>query len=246
MQKRSLGLLAKLNEAHRKEYPDNSALEARIRNYELAARMQLAAGDVLDLSQEKDATKKLYGLDNATTESYGRRCLMARRLVESGVRFVHVCPPKGQPWDAHKDVDGENRTVCAQTDKGAAALIRDLKQRSLLDETLVIWAGEFGRNPVSQNGKGRDHNRLAFTILIAGGGFKTGFIYGKTDDVGHRVAEHPIKVPDLHATILNQLGLDHTKLVFNLHGGPETLTDKRVSGARVFDELLQKSAGRAP
>ncbi|MEM7231541.1 MAG: DUF1501 domain-containing protein, partial [Planctomycetota bacterium] len=172
IESRSLGLLAKLNEKHRDRYPDESALDARIRNYELAARMQLAASDVLDWKSETSATQKLYGLEGDTTRSYGLRCLMARRLVESGVRFVHVCPPKGQPWDAHNDVDGQNRTVCAQTDRGSAALTRDLEDRGLLDDTIVIWAGEFGRNPVSQNGKGRDHNRLAFTLLLAGGGFR--------------------------------------------------------------------------
>jgi hypothetical protein len=157
-----LDLLAKLNEEHRRQYPLDAELEARIRNYELAARMQLTAGRLLDLSRETPATRKLYGLDNSTTAGYGLRCLMARRLVEEGVRFVQIFPPvkpQFQPWDAHKDVKTENEAICAQTDQPSAALIKDLKSRGLLDSTIVLWSGEFGRLPVSQNGKGRDHNR---------------------------------------------------------------------------------------
>lgn len=236
-----LDLLAKLNEEHRRDFPYDSDLETRIRNYELAARMQLAAGSLLDLSRESAETRRLYGLDNAETAGYGLRCLMARRLVESGVRFVQVFPPvkpQFQPWDAHTNVKTENEAICQKCDGPSAALITDLKRRGLLDSTLVIWSGEFGRLPVSQNGSGRDHNRNAFTLLMAGGGFKRGFTYGVTDDVGYRAAENRVSVPDLHATILHQLGLDHDRVTFRHHGSDETLTDSRVTEARVVRELI--------
>jgi hypothetical protein len=243
-----LDLLAKLNESHRRQYPHDGDLETRIRNYELAARMQLAAADVLDLSRESEATRKLYGLDNPITAGYGLRCLMARRLVEFGVRFVQVFPPvkpQSQPWDAHTDTKTENEQICAACDLPSAALIKDLKGRGLLDETVVLWTGEFGRLPVSQNGKGRDHNRNAFSLIVAGGGFKAGHVHGTTDDVGYRAAEHPVSVPDLHATLLHQLGLDHERLAFPHSGRPETLTDADVTGARVVRELLERPASAA-
>jgi hypothetical protein len=236
-----LDLLAKLNEEHRKGYPHESELEARINNYELAARMQLTAGDLLDLSKEPAAMRKLYGLDDPTTAGYGLRCLMARRLVESGVRFVQVFPPvkpQFQPWDAHKDVKAENEAICAKCDLPSAALIKDLKARGLLDSTIVLWSGEFGRLPVSQNGSGRDHNRNAFSLILAGGGFKAGHVHGATDEVGYRSAEGRVGVPDLHATILHQLGLDHERLTYRHHGSDETLTDARVTKARVVTEIL--------
>lgn len=234
----NLDFLARLNELHRESYPRESALETRIRNYELAARMQLAAGDALDLSRESAATRTRYGLDQPVTADYGTRCLMARRLVEQGVRFVQIYPPVGQPWDAHGNVKDENEKICAQTDLPATALITDLKQRGLLDETIVLWSGEFGRLPVSQNGKGRDHNRNAFSLLVAGGGFKAGHVHGATDEVGYKSVENRVSVHDLHATILHQLGLDHERLTFHHHGRDETLTDAPVSNARVVAELL--------
>jgi len=241
VQKENLDLLARLNEEHRRSYPLDGELETRIRNYELAARMQLAAGDILDLSKETQETQKLYGLDNAETSGYGLRCLMARRLVESGVRFVQVFPPvkpQSQPWDAHGNVKTDNEKICLKCDQPSAALISDLKRRGLLDKTLVLWSGEFGRLPVSQNGTGRDHNRNAFTLLAAGGGFRSGYVHGATDEVGYRAAEKRVSVPDLHATVLQQLGLDHNKLTW-LHAGiDETLTDSRVTGAKVQPELL--------
>ena len=203
--------------------------------------MQLAAGDILDLSKETQETQKLYGLDNAETSGYGLRCLMARRLVESGVRFVQVFPPvkpQNQPWDAHGNVKTDNEKICLKCDQPSAALISDLKRRGLLDKTLVLWSGEFGRLPVSQNGTGRDHNRNAFTLLAAGGGFRRGYVHGATDEVGYRAAEKRVSVPDLHATVLQQLGLDHNKLTW-LHAGiDETLTDSRVTGAKVQGELV--------
>src|SRR5262245_5281194 len=239
--KEDLDLLARLNEEHRRKYPHGPELEVRIKNYELAARMQLTAGRVFDLAGESAATRKLYGLDNPTTAGYGLRCLMARRLVESGVRFVQVFPPvkpQFQPWDAHKDVKTENEAICAQCDLPSAALIKDLKSRGLLESTIVLWSGEFGRLPVSQNGKGRDHNRNAFSLILAGGGFKAGHVHGATDDVGYRSVKDRVSVPDLHATILHQLGLDHEKLTYRHHGSDESLTDSRVTRARVIPEIL--------
>jgi hypothetical protein len=244
-QRQNLDYLAKLNEEHRSHYPQETELDARIRNYELAARMQLAAGAALDLSHETAATRKLYGLDNPETEGYGTRCLMARRLVESGVRFVQIMPPvkpQFQPWDAHTNVKTENEAICGKTDLPSAALIKDLKSRGMLDDTIVLWTGEFGRLPVSQNGSGRDHNRNAFSLLLAGGGFKSGHVHGATDDVGYKSVHEPVSVSDLHATILEQLGLDHNRLTYRHHGRDETLTDSVVTKARVVGELLTAPA----
>jgi hypothetical protein len=240
-QRRNLDFLARLNNEHRERYPSESDLEARIRNYELAARMQLAAGAALDLANETEATKKMYGLDNPETQGYATRLLMARRLVEMGVRFVQVMPPvkpQFQPWDAHSNVKTENEAICAKTDQPSAALVKDLKQRGLLDSTIVLWTGEFGRLPVSQNGSGRDHNRNAFSLLLAGGGFKAGHVHGATDDVGYRSVDKRVTVSDLHATILHQLGLDHDQLTYHHHGRDETLTDSVVTNAQVVDELI--------
>lgn len=241
VQRANFDFLAQLNEEHRRRYPHESELEARIRNYELAARMQLSASHVLDMAGESAATRRLYGLDNATTAGYGTRLLMARRLVESGVRFVQVFPPvkpQFQPWDAHSNIKTENESICGQTDLPFAGLIRDMKSRGLLERTIVVWSGEFGRLPVSQNGSGRDHNRNAFSLLLAGGGFKAGHVHGATDDVGYRSVEGRVSVPDLHATLLHQLGLDHERLTYRHHGSDESLTDARVTRARVVEELL--------
>ena len=238
----NLDLLARLNREHQRRYPQESALEARIQNYELAARMQLAASQTLDVSGETSATCRAYGLDNKATERYGLRCLMARRLVESGVRFVQVFPDieggNTQVWDSHKNVKTENEFCFGFADQPTAALITDLKQRGLLDSTVVIWSGEFGRLPVSQNGTGRDHNRNAFSLLLAGGGFKSGYVHGATDEVGYRAVQDRVSVNDLHATLLHQLGLDHNRLAFTHHGRPETLTDSFVTGARVVKQII--------
>lgn len=241
VQRDNLDLLAALNRRSQRGYEYESALEARIRNYELAARMQLAAGRTLDISGETQATRTLYGLDDPLTAGYGLRCLMARRLVEAGVRFVQIFPPvkpQSQPWDSHNDVKSQNELICGQCDRGSGALIQDLRQRGLLDSTIVIWTGEFGRLPVSQNGKGRDHNRNAFSLILAGGGFRRGHVHGATDEVGYKAVENPVSVADLHATVLHQLGLDHERLSVMHHGRPETLTDSVVTGARVVHELI--------
>ncbi len=203
--------------------------------------MQLTATNVLDLSGETEATRNLYGLDNPATAGYGARCLIARRLVESGVRFVQVFPPLDpsfQPWDNHSNLKNDLRKICDHVDQPSAALISDLKQRGLLDDVIVMWTGEFGRLPITEGADGRDHNRHAFSLLMAGGGFKGGHIHGATDDFGYKAIENRVSVPDLHATILHQLGIDHTRLSFLHNGRPERLTDPEVTGAKVVESLL--------
>jgi hypothetical protein len=248
VERANLEFLARMNDAYRRRYPHENELEARIQNYELAARMQLSAGAILDHADESPATRRLYGLDDSTTAGYGLRLLLARRLIESGVRFVQVLPPvrpQFQPWDAHANVKTENEAICAQTDLPSAGLIKDLKLRGLLRRTIVIWSGEFGRLPVSQNGAGRDHNRNAFSLIVAGGGFKAGHVHGATDEVGYRSIEGRVTVPDLHATILHQLGIDHDRLSYRHHGSDETLTDARVTRARVVEDILENPVRRS-
>ena len=234
----NLDFLAALNRDHQRAYPRETELETRIKNYELAGRMQLAAADVLNLANETPATRKLYGLENPGTQPYGLRCLLARKLIESGVRFVQIHPKTFQPWDTHANTKGSLAEICGNTDQPTAGLLRDLKQRGLLDETIVIWSGEFGRLPLSQNGTGRDHNRNAFSLLAAGGGFKRGFVYGETDEIGYSAAVNRVSVSDLHATLLHQLGLDHQQLTFGHSGRDETLTDASLTNARVVHEVL--------
>jgi hypothetical protein len=241
VQARSLKLLRKLNQGHSDLHPRELDLEARIQNFELAARMQVAAGDILDVSSETAATQQMYGLDNPNTASYGMRCLMARRLVESGVRYVQVFPPlkpSFQPWDSHGGLKKGIETIASMVDQPTAALIRDLRQRGLLDEVIVMWTGEFGRIPITEGADGRDHNRNAFTTLMAGGGFKPGYTHGSTDEFGYKAIEDRVSVPDLHATILHQLGMDHKKLSFLHKGRQERLTDPDVSGAKVVHPVL--------
>ena len=238
-QRANLDFLRHLNNDHLSRRPGESELEARIENFELAARMQLAAPRVLDLSGETKATKRLYGLDNPATAKYGTRCLMARRLVESGVRFVQVTTSPGQPWDHHNDIRKGMSKIATETDQGATALVRDLKQRGLLESTIVMWAGEFGRLPTTQNGKGRDHNRNAFTIWFAGGGFKPGLIYGETDEFGYKSVVNRVSVPDMIASVCHQLGLDHRRVQFSRGGRLETPSDVTVTGAKVVRDLLK-------
>ena len=236
-----LDFLAMLNQQHRQSFPRESELEARIGNYELAARMQTSAATALDLANESQPTRALYGLDDAATAGYGTRCLLARRLVESGVRFVQVYPDQqGQVWDTHSNMKRETEKMCGQTDLPSAGLIKDLQARGLLDSTIVLWAGEFGRLPVSQNGTGRDHNKHAFSLLLAGGGFHGGQTYGATDEFGYKATVNRVSVSDLHATLLHQLGLDHTQLTAEHHGRPDSLTDAPVTGAKVVRELLAR------
>src|SRR6185437_5621892 len=201
-----LRLVEALNRAHLARHRDNSELAARIANFETAARMQTAAPDAIDFSGETDATRRMYGLDNPATQEYGSRCLLARRLVERGVRFVQVFL-SGQPWDTHSKNAESLKGLCARTDQPSAALVKDLKQRGLLDSTIVLWTGEFGGLPVSQGSDGRDHNRHAFSLWLAGGGFKAGYAHGQTDPFGYRSVEQVVGVHDLHATLLHALGL---------------------------------------
>ena len=217
-------LLAELNAAHRSARPGELELDARIASFELAGRMQLSATTALDLSKEPLKVQALYGLDNPVTRPYGLRCLMARRLVERGVRFVQVFMA-GQPWDTHNNNAAQTRACAQQTDKPVAGLLSDLKRTGLLDRTLVTWGGEFGRTPGAQGKDGRDHHPYGFSVWLAGGGVKGGVVHGATDDFGYRAVTDRCKVSDLHATMLHLLGLDHTKLVFPHHGRDERLTD---------------------
>lgn len=227
-QQQQLDLLTKFNSIHRTASPDNSELSARIASYELAFRMQAAAPEAVDLSQETDETKRLYGLDNPLSEKFGRRCLLARRLVERGVRFVQLYSGGGhseETWDAHGDVKKNHELHCGETDQPMAGLLIDLKRRGLLDETLVVWAGEFGRTATAQNGKGRDHSPRGFSTWLAGGGTKGGQVIGATDDFGYAAVHNKVHVHDLHANVLHLMGLDHTLLTY-FHGGrPQRLTD---------------------
>jgi hypothetical protein len=237
-QRNQLDLLGRLNQMHGAASPDNSELSARIASYELAFRMQRHAPEAVDLGQETDETKRLYGLDNPLTEKFGRRCLLARRLVERGVRFVQVYSGGGhseETWDAHADVNKNHELHCGETDRPIAGLLADLKRRGLLDSTLIVWTGEFGRTPTGQNGKGRDHSPRGFSTWLAGGGVKGGQVIGATDEFGYAAVENKVHVHDLHATILHALGLDHTLLTY-FHGGRDhRLTD--VAG-RVVKECF--------
>ena len=232
-----LQFLKELNTSHLRHHPDNAELEARIGNYELAARMQTTVPAVLDLSDETAETRRLYGLDNPQTAEYGSRCLLARRLVEQGVRFVQIFL-SGQPWDTHNKNAEQLRGLCAKTDRPSAALVRDLKRRGLLDSTIVLWTGEFGRLPVSQGPDGRDHNRHAFSLWLAGGGFKRGYCHGATDEFAYRAVRDEVRVLDLHATLLHALGLDHEKLTYPHAGREDSLTDVSVTKAHTVPALL--------
>ena len=237
-----LSLLAGLNRHHQRLFPFDAELESRILNYELAARMQQRAEQILDVKDESPAMHKQYGLDSPLTRDYGMRCLMARRLVEAGVRFIHILPPQKKdgagPWDHHGSLKSRMESLSPQIDQPSAALIQDLKNRGLLEQTIVIWTGEFGRLPISQNGDGRDHNRNAFTLLAAGGGFRAGYVHGATDELGYAAVQDRVSCHSLHATILQQLGIDHHALTYRHNGRDERLTDPEVTGAEVVKALL--------
>jgi hypothetical protein len=223
-QRGKLELLDELNRRHAEARPLQTELEARIAGYELAFRMQAHAPEAVDLSRETEATKQLYGLDDKETAVFGRNCLLARRLVERGVRFVQLYHGAGSKWDAHTKIEQNHAQLCRSSDKPIAGLLRDLKQRGLLDDTLVIWGGEFGRTPMSEKGDGRDHNPTGFTMWLAGGGVQGGRTVGTTDDLGLHAVEDRLHVHDLHATFLHLLGLDHMKLVYRYKGRPERPT----------------------
>lgn len=225
LERLELELLEDLNRRHLEARPGDAALEARLRSYELAFRMQREAPAVLDIGRESAATRRLYGLDDPLTENFGRQCLMARRLSESGVRFVQCT--HSYKWDQHGDLERDHLKNAREVDRPIAALLEDLARRGLLEETLVLWGGEFGRTPTSQ-GNGRDHNPEGFTLWMAGGGVKPGFSYGATDDYGYYAVEDKLHVHDLHATLLALLGLDHERLTYRYAGRDFRLTD--VSG----------------
>ena len=232
-----LAFLELLNRRHLKQHSENNELEARIANFETAARMQTAVPEALDITQETATTRTLYGLDQPATAEYGRRCLLARRLIERGVRFVQLFM-SGQPWDTHSRNAESLKGLCNRTDQPSAALVKDLKQRGLLDETIVLWTGEFGRLPVSQGKDGRDHNRHAFSLWLAGGGFKGGYVHGATDDFSYKAVKDVVSVHDLHATLLHTLGIDHRRLAVPFDGRDTSLTDSEVTGAKVVNALL--------
>lgn len=232
-----LQLLEQLNRRHLEKHPGNSELAARLANFETAARMQTTVPSILDLSGETAATRDMYGLDNKATQEYGTRCLLARRLVEQGVRFVQIVL-NSQPWDTHTKNAESLKGLCGKTDQPSAALVQDLKQRGLLESTIVLWTGEFGRQPISQGADGRDHNRHAFSLWLAGGGFKGGYVHGATDDFGYKSIENVVTVHDLHATLFEALGIDHHRLTYPHDGRETSLTDPEVTKARVISELL--------
>jgi hypothetical protein len=217
-------LIRDLNEAHS---PGEDEFAARLRAYELAFKMQTEAPGVFDLAGETQETLDLYGVGRQPTDDYGRRCLLARRLVERGVRFIVVVSgggPGNMQWDAHKDIEENHLRMAGQTDQPVAALLTDLKRRGLLDETLVLWGGEFGRSPEAQDGKGRDHHNLGFSMWLAGGGIRGGQVVGATDAIGLRAVEEPCHFRDIHVTLLHQLGLDQDELSYPHLGRRERLT----------------------
>ena len=234
-QRRLLSFVQKANERHLAERNFDDQLAARMHSYELAFRMQSEAPEAVDLTGESKATLKQYGIGEPDTDDYGTRCLLARRMIERGVRFVQVYSGDTNGWDAHTNVLDNHTTMCRKTDKPVAGLLRDLRQRGLLDDTLVIWGGEFGRMPMSEQSKGRDHNPWGYTVWLAGAGVRGGLAYGATDPVGLRAAENKVHVHDLHATILHLLGFDHEQLTYYHNGRDERLTD--VAG-RVVREIF--------
>jgi Protein of unknown function (DUF1501) len=223
-------LLRQLNQNHLAERSGESSLDARIAAYEMSARLQLSAPEALDISKESATTRELYGVDDPVSADFGRNCLVARRLLERGVRFVQVWSgaDNGFPrrnWDAHEDIEKNHSDMGTSMDKPAAALIKDLKSRGLLDDTIVYWTTEFGRMPCSQGGRGRDHNPFTFTSWVAGGGFKGGTSYGESDELSYKAVVNPVYCYDLHATILHLLGIDHERLTFRHNGIDRRLTD---------------------
>jgi len=229
-QRRQLDLIQSLNKGHEQQFGQDDYLEGRIQSMETAYSMQFEATDVFDVRKEPEVVRNEYG-----DTPFAHGCLLSRRLVERGVRTVHVYYGPGQPWDDHSHINKNLTERCPDMDKASAALIKDLKQRGLLGETLVVWGGEFGRTPVSESGDGRDHNPYGFTMWMAGGGVKGGMAYGETDEFGFKAVEKGVSIHDLHATMLNQMGIDHTKLTYRYAGRDFRLTD--VYGEVVRDIL---------
>jgi hypothetical protein len=234
-QRAKLDLLGELNGLHHRDRAEDTELAARIASYELAYRMQSAAPEAVDLSKEPESVKEEYGIGRKECGEFAHRCLLARRLVERGVRFVQVYCGGGSQWDAHNNVEDNHSKLCARSDRPVAALIRDLKRRGLLDSTLVVWGGEFGRTPMNEGGQGRDHNPYGFTMWFAGGGVKGGQVIGSTDEIGLRAVEDKAHVHDIHATILAAMGLKHKQLTIPHNGRDERLTE---NGGVVIEKLF--------
>jgi hypothetical protein len=235
-QREKLDALRRLNELHKQDRVIESPLDARIASFELAFRMQREAPDAFDIARESEATQKMYGTDQPTTELFGRQCLLARRLVERGVRFVQLFDaPQNNAWDHHSNLRDTLPKRCAAVDQPIAALLKDLKARGLLEETLVLWGGEFGRTPTAEGKDGREHHPFGFTMWLAGGGVKGGMVHGATDEFGWHATENKVHVHDLHATILHLMGFDHERLTYRYGGRDYRLTD--VHG-NVVQELL--------
>lgn len=234
-QRGKLELIGKLNQRFSALRSDDTELLARLNAYELAYRMQSAGPEAVDLNKETEATKRLYGLDNPVTANFGTMCLMARRLVERKVRFIQLYSGSGSGWDAHTDIEGNHSKMCASSDQPVAGLLADLKGRGLLDRTLVVWGGEFGRTPFSEKGSGRDHNPWGFSMFMAGAGIKGGQIVGATDEIGLRAVERRAHVHDIHATILHLLGLNHLRTLFMHNGRMERPT---INGGQLIRELI--------
>jgi len=236
LQQRSrIDFLKELNERWAADKQDDSELDARVRSYELAYQMQAAGPEAVDLNKESAATRKLYGLEDPELEAFGKNCLMARRLVERGVRFVELYCGSGSGWDAHNNIEANHSKWCRVSDQPIAGLLADLKARGMLDDTLVVWGGEFGRTPFNEKGDGRDHNPWGFTIFMAGAGIKTGQTVGTTDEIGLRAVESPYHVHDIHATILHMMGLNHVRLTYQHNGRAERST---VNGGKLIKELF--------
>ncbi len=234
-QRSKLDFLAELNRSFAADKPEDTELEARANSYELAYRMQSAAPEAIDFSKESDLTKKLYGLEDPITAKFGANCLLARRLVERGVRFVELYCGSGSGWDAHSNIEGNHGKMCKVSDQPIAGLLTDLKARGLLGSTLVIWGGEFGRTPFNEKGDGRDHNPWGFSMWMAGGGIKGGQVIGATDEIGLRGVEGRYHVHDIHATILHLMGLNHLRLLYFHNGRGERAT---VNGGTLIKEAL--------
>jgi Protein of unknown function (DUF1501) len=234
-QRRQLDFIQRLNGLQAERRGQDALLDARVASMEMAFRMQTAAQEAFDLNQESAPTRALYGLNGPNRNVFAMNCLLARRLVERGVRAVQIYAGNAQPWDTHANNDNLHRQLAAVGDQAIAGLLHDLKARGLLDETIVMWGGEFGRTPASQGGDGRDHNHWGFSLWVAGGGFKGGMAYGATDEFGFRAEEKRTHVHDLHATILHLMGIDHERLTYRYSGRDHRLTD--VSG-HVIGEIL--------
>ena len=234
-QKSRLSLLKQLNQHWGADKTEDPDLDARVKSFELAYEMQSAGAEAVDITKETEATKSMYGMDSEDTRQFGHNCLLARRLVERGVRFVELYCGSGSGWDAHSNIEGNHGKWCKVSDKPIAGLLEDLKQRGLLQDTLVVWGGEFGRTPFNEKGNGRDHNPWGFTMWMAGGGAKGGQYVGTTDEIGLRAVEKPCHVHDIHASILYALGMDHLQMTYQHNGRAERPT---IVGGNIFKEIF--------